>query len=458
MTNTGSATTFSLSLVPVAGTAGTANRLFNSLAIGANETILLDVSQVMTSGDFISVKSGAGSTVNVTISGVENAGAMVISGLADSAVTTAKIADGSVTGAKIASNPTISLPSIDNIKLGYTTTVTSLGTVFITSSSNHQQFFTGSSNHGVALPVASTMTLGQSFSFENNSTGYITINAANTDFVAGLWPGTTVLITCILASGSTASSWDADYVGFSTITGTGSNVLSASPTFTGTVNADIISTTGTIATNGRGEFRTVASAGRGVGIGGGTSDTPAILQFVNNAFGSQWGTITASSAFALAINAYDGTAGSIALNASSITTSTPITGSAPQVIHNIYATNYSRTSTAGQADITGWSMSITPKKAGNKIIILVQAALMSICDGYLYLKKNGSLLANPLISVPRVDFSYDDATFFGQYVDTAASTSTITYQFSAQATGCQGFFGVNSQGGVSSTIMIEVQS
>jgi hypothetical protein len=76
----------------------------------------------------------------------------------------------------------------------------------------------------------------------------------------------------------------------------------------------------------------------------------------------------------------------------------------------------------------------------------------------LYLKKNGSFLANPLISVPRTDFSNDDATFFGQYVDTAASTSAITYQFSAQATGCQGFFGVNSQGGVSSTIMIEVQS
>ena len=57
VTNTGSATTFNLSLVPVAGTAGTGNRLFNSLAIAANETLLLDVSQVMTSGDFISTRS-----------------------------------------------------------------------------------------------------------------------------------------------------------------------------------------------------------------------------------------------------------------------------------------------------------------------------------------------------------------------------------------------------------------
>ena len=235
----------------------------------------------------------------------------------------------------------------------------------------------------------------------------------------------------------------------------------ASPTFTGTAtfpNVTIDGASGTISSQGVGNFKTIASNGRGVGISGGTGDTSAILQFTNNAVGAQWGSITASSALALAINAYDGTAGSISLNAPSITTSSPITGSIVQVIHTLYTTNYSRTNTSGNVDITGWSMSITPRKAGNKIIILTQAALMSICDGYLYLKKNGSFLANPLISVPRTDFSNDDATFFGQYVDTAASTSAITYQFSAQATGCQGFFGVNSQGGVSSTIMIEVQS
>jgi hypothetical protein len=102
VTNTGaSATTFNLSLVPVSGTAGAANRLFSALSVAANETVLLDISQVMTSGDFISVRSGAGSTVNVTISGIENAGAMVVSGLADSAVTTAKIADSNVTAAKL---------------------------------------------------------------------------------------------------------------------------------------------------------------------------------------------------------------------------------------------------------------------------------------------------------------------------------------------------------------------
>ena len=97
---TGSAITFSLSLVPYGSSAGTSNRLFSSLSVAANETIFLDVSQSMTAGDFISAYSSV-SGVTVTISGVENAGGMVISGLADNAVTTAKIADGNVTGAKL---------------------------------------------------------------------------------------------------------------------------------------------------------------------------------------------------------------------------------------------------------------------------------------------------------------------------------------------------------------------
>lgn len=107
--NTGaSAITLNLSLVPSGGaTPSSGNRLFSSLSVAANETVFLDVSQVMTSGDFISAYSSAANVV-VTISGVENAGGMVISGLADSAVTTAKIADANVTAAKLSQNALLS--------------------------------------------------------------------------------------------------------------------------------------------------------------------------------------------------------------------------------------------------------------------------------------------------------------------------------------------------------------
>lgn len=106
--NTGAgAITLNLSLVPYGGSASASNRLFSALSVAANETIFLDVSQVMTSGDFISAYSSAANVV-VTISGVENAGGMVISGLADSAVTTAKIADANVTAAKLSQNALLS--------------------------------------------------------------------------------------------------------------------------------------------------------------------------------------------------------------------------------------------------------------------------------------------------------------------------------------------------------------
>lgn len=101
VTNTSaSATVFFISLVPSGASVSTANRIFNSVSIASNETIILDVSQVMTSGDFLSARATLAG-VNITVSGVENAGGMVISGLADSAVTTAKIADSNVTAAKL---------------------------------------------------------------------------------------------------------------------------------------------------------------------------------------------------------------------------------------------------------------------------------------------------------------------------------------------------------------------
>jgi hypothetical protein len=99
---------FGLSLVPFGGaTPSTGNRLFSGLSVAANETIFLDVSQVMTSGDVISCISSI-SGITVTMSGVENAGGMVISGLSDDAVTTAKIADSNVTAAKLGPNALLS--------------------------------------------------------------------------------------------------------------------------------------------------------------------------------------------------------------------------------------------------------------------------------------------------------------------------------------------------------------
>lgn len=115
------------------------------------------------------------------------------------------------TGALVfGTSPTISLPAIDNVKIGYTTTATAAGTTTLTSSSNYRQYFTGTSTQTVTLPVASTMALGQGFQIRNNSTGSVTVNSSGDNLVASVSAGSTARIVCILTSGTSAASWDVE--------------------------------------------------------------------------------------------------------------------------------------------------------------------------------------------------------------------------------------------------------
>ena len=365
-------------------------------------------------------------------------------------VTTDKIATGAVHEVKLAS------AAVAAAKLASGAAVSNIG---YTPANIASPTFTGTPTLPTGT-IAITQTAANSTTAVATTAFVTTADNLKANLASPTFTGTPTLPTGTIATTQTAAN-STTAVATTAFVTTADNLKAnlASPTFTGTVTTSDLTVNGLVNASGRGEFRTNAISGRGVGVGGGTSDTPAIIQFINNAFSAQWGNITASSAYALAINAYDGTAGSIALNASSITTSTPITGSITQTIYTPYTTGYTRINTSATPfDITGFTMSITPKKTGNKIIILVQVAAYSICDGFIHLKKNGTLVANPLIGLPRVDFVNDDAQFYAQYVDTAASTAAITYQFASAATGCGGGFYINTSAGVSSTIMIEVQS
>lgn len=73
MTNaTGTATTFTINLVKTGGTASAANQIYSSVILPANTTANIDLTQVMTVGDFLVASAGANSAVNITISGVES--------------------------------------------------------------------------------------------------------------------------------------------------------------------------------------------------------------------------------------------------------------------------------------------------------------------------------------------------------------------------------------------------
>jgi hypothetical protein len=127
--------------------------------------------------------------------------------------------------------PTMTLPTVNNIRNGYNTTATAAGTTTLTVNSNYAQFFTGTTTQIVTLPAPQTMTLGMSYLLVNNSTGNIEVRASNAAVVVNLIAGTAVQVTSIdLTAGNGAAGWNAEFVGFSGVTGTGNVVLATSPT------------------------------------------------------------------------------------------------------------------------------------------------------------------------------------------------------------------------------------
>jgi hypothetical protein len=99
----------------------------------------------------------------------------------------------------------------NNFLSRYATTVTSGTPVVLTVASAQQQYFTGTTVQIVTLPVTSTLVLGQSFTIVNSSNQVLTVNSSGANAVQTMAPGTTVVVTCILTSGTTAASWGAKY-------------------------------------------------------------------------------------------------------------------------------------------------------------------------------------------------------------------------------------------------------
>lgn len=96
---------------------------------------------------------------------------------------------------------------------GYTTTATAAGTTTLLVGSTKQQYFTGATTQTVLLPVTSTLALGQSFYIVNNSSGVVTVQSSGANTIQAMAANTTLLVTVILTSGTTAASWNAEYLG-----------------------------------------------------------------------------------------------------------------------------------------------------------------------------------------------------------------------------------------------------
>ena len=173
----------------------------------------------------------------------------------------------------LGTGPTVSLPVIDNIKMGYTTTATAAGTTTLTVASNYRQFFTGTTTQTVVLPVTSTLVTGIAYEIENNSTGLLTVNSSGGNLVGTIPSGVCAHAVCIGTALTTAADWDWDYISNNTITGTGASVLGTAPTITNTFITTIRETATISATAATGTVQFDAS-------------TQVVLYYTTNASGN----------------------------------------------------------------------------------------------------------------------------------------------------------------------------
>lgn len=165
---------------------------------------------------------------------------------------------------------------------GYTAVATAAGTTVLTNASSQYQLFTGATTQTITLPVTSTLTTGWTFHIVNNSTGNLTVNSSGANLVAVIPNGMTLMVTCILITGTTAASWEFGFTDFGSITGTGANVLATGPTITnGVYNGTVGATTAST-----GAFTTVTastsvlSSGAG-GVGYSTGAGVAVTQLTS---------------------------------------------------------------------------------------------------------------------------------------------------------------------------------
>lgn len=99
-----------------------------------------------------------------------------------------------------------------NFLRGFSTTATAAGTTVLTVASNGTQEFTGATTQTVTLPVVSTLAAGTQYYIINNSSGVVTVQSSGANTIQAMAAGTSLLVTCILTSGTGTASWQASYI------------------------------------------------------------------------------------------------------------------------------------------------------------------------------------------------------------------------------------------------------
>lgn len=103
-------------------------------------------------------------------------------------------------------------------------------------------------------------------------------------------------------------------------------------------------------------------------------------------------------------------------------------------------------------DFTGFNATFTPLFSTSKVLVQIQASANFICDGVIILKRNGTIVKNNWFGTTRGNEEFDYPNTMAAYLDSPATTSTITYQIAGRATGCVAAIRFGSSGEGSSNI------
>lgn len=174
----------------------------------------------------------------------------------------------------------------------------------------------------------------------------------------------------------------------------------------------------------------------------------AAFEAANTKFASSGGTISGDTTITgnlvttgtMNAASYIGDASSLTnISAANLTGSIDVarmpTGSILKVQHHVVTTNYTGTSSSN-VDFPAWSFSFTPQLATSKVFVMISVGINFICDGVVYLKRNGTIVKNNWFGSSRNDDQYDYPQASAFYLDSPATSSAITYQVGGRATGC----------------------
>ncbi len=354
--------------------------------------------------------------------------------------------------------------AINNLFTGYTTTATAAGTTTITVSSTRTQYFTGVTTQTLVLPVASTLVLGVQYIVVNNSTGNVTVQSSGANNIIIMPGSTTCTFTCILASGTTAASWDfvfslpKDPVFMGTGTnsansGTGSVTLGKNSTTVSGSSAVAIGDTATSSAASSVAIGTTAQATgvNNVAIGGNSLATGATgaICIGNNSSATGVTSLTIGSFTALAAGDNSIAIGPTATCAVAATSSVAI-GQNSTCSVGINSCVYGLSATANNTQGTAIGAFSTTNGIFNGTAIGVSATCIDAAHAMAFGCNTSSVLPGSFgISVNNAAFQLPLYTSLYATTATAAGTTTLTVT-SAQA---QYFTGATTQ-----TVVLPVAS